>query len=73
MKKKLVLIFDKDSEVLGILRSYVFCNEKDAESFLITREEIAAVNVLPNEGYFSFRVTSGWSGSGRCFWAEDKC
>lgn len=72
MKKKLVLIFNEDSEVVGMEKSYVFCNEKDAESFLLSYESFVDVDVRPNEGWFTFKLTS-WSGSGRCFWAEDKC
>jgi len=72
MKKKLVLLFDRDSEVAGMDNSYVFCNEKDAESFLLSYESFVDVSIRPDEGFFSFNLI-GWSGSGRCFWAEDKC
>jgi hypothetical protein len=72
MKKKLVLIFDEDSEVAGMDNSYVFCNEKDAESFLLSYESFVDVRILPDEGYFSFKLIA-WSGSGRCFWSIDKC
>ena len=72
IKNKLVLIFDKDSEVAGMKNSYIFFDEKDAKSFLLSYESFVDVRVRPNEGYFTFKLTS-WSGGGRCFWAEDKC
>ena len=72
MKNKLILLFDEDSEVAGMDNSYVFCNEKDAESFLLSYESFVNVRIRPDEGFFSFKLTS-WSGSGRCFWANDKC
>jgi hypothetical protein len=71
MKKKLVLIFDEDSEVSGMDKSYVFCNEKDAENFLLSYDSFVDVKIRPDEGYFSFNLTS-WRGYGRCFWANDK-
>ena len=72
MKSKIVLLFDEDSEVAGIDRAYVFCNEKDAEIFLLSYESFIDVKIRPDEGYFSFKLTA-WSGTGRCFWASDKC
>jgi hypothetical protein len=72
MKNKLILLFDEDSEVAGMERAYVFCNEKDAESFLLSYESFIDVRIRPDEGYFSFKLIA-WSGSGRCFWANDKC
>lgn len=72
MKNKFILLFDEDSEVAGMERAYVFCNEKDAESFLLSYESFIDVKIRPDEGYFSFKLIA-WSGSGRCFWANDKC
>lgn len=72
MKKKFILLFDEYSEIAGMEKAYVFCNEKDAESFLLSYESFIDVKIRPDEGYFSFKL-NGWSESGKCFWAGDKC
>lgn len=71
MKNKLVVLFDNDSEVLGLKKSYIFCNEKDAKSFFLEYESIIEINLIPDDIFFSFKTTS-WSGMGKCFWAVDK-
>lgn len=72
MKNKLILLFDEDSEVQGMQKAYVFCNEIDAERFLLSYKAFIDVNLQPDYGHFSFKLTA-WSGTGQCFWAEDKC
>jgi hypothetical protein len=71
MKHKLVLIFDEDSEVVGLNKAYIFNNELDAETFLCEVGQLFKLVMNPDGGHFSFK-TGGWNGSGKAYWVEDK-
>ena len=71
MKRKLVLIFDSDSEVLNVELRLMFNNSLDAEQYLLSTGRIADVKIDPENEYFSFK-TNSWKGYGAAYWVVDK-
>jgi hypothetical protein len=70
MKNKLVMIFDDESKVYGIEKSYIFNNELDAKDYFSSNETIKSIEIYPDKGYFYLKTIS-WSRCGKALWAKD--
>lgn len=70
MSNKLVLVFDDDSEVLGVEKCLIFNNALDAEEHLMENSDITSVYIdIDSYNHFSFKTLS-WNGTGKVYWSK---